>query len=78
MHTAQIILSLHLLVLHGPNGQEIDVNPNEITSLREPRQGSDEHFAKGVRCLVRMTDGNINTVVEECRAIREMIEAKEE
>ena len=62
------------LELHGPNGQVIDVNPNEVSSLRVPQAGSSEHFAKGVQCIIKMTNSNINAVVETCQAVLQMIE----
>jgi hypothetical protein len=61
------------LELHGPNGQIIEVNPNEISSLRTPQAGSSEHFAKGVRCIIKMTNSNINAVVETCETVLFML-----
>ena len=65
---------LFLLQLHGPNGQIIDVNPNEITSLRSPQAGSENHFGKNVHCLIKMTNGAVNAVVEDCEWIRVQLE----
>jgi hypothetical protein len=71
-----ILLVLTLIVLHGADQREIDVNPTEITSLRE---GSDsQHFTKGLRCLVNLSDGKFVAVLESCAAIRMMIAKIEE
>jgi hypothetical protein len=64
-----IFLVVIFLELHGPNGQVVEINPDEISSLRVPQAGSEHHFAKGTHCLVQMTNGNINAVAETCQAI---------
>ena len=69
-----VVVLVVLLRLHGPAGQEIDVNPNEISSLREPQKGTEDHFAKGTRCLVKMTNGNTNGVSEDCPTVRALVE----
>jgi len=68
------VLAFHLILLHGPNGQEIAINPQEITSLREPTEASGDHVAKGVKCLVTMTNGKVNGVVEDCGMVKVMTE----
>lgn len=71
-----MILLILLLELHGPNNQAIEVNPQEIVSLREPRAGED-HLAKGTRCLIYTSDGKFIAVVEDCPEIeRRMKDAK--
>ena len=70
-----VVVLVVLLRLHGPAGQEIDVNPNEISSLREPQKGTEGHyFAHGTHCLVKMTNGNTNIVAEDCATVRTMVE----
>jgi hypothetical protein len=61
------------LQLHGPDGQTIDVNPEQITSLRMPQASAGDHFPKGTKCILKMTNGSINAVVESCEAIRHML-----
>jgi hypothetical protein len=62
------------LELHGPNGQTIDVNPDQITSLRMPQVSAGDHFPKGTHCILKMTNSSINAVVETCQAIRHMLQ----
>ena len=62
------------LELHGPDGQTIDVNPDQITSLRMPQASAGDHFPKGTKCIIKMTNGNINAVVETCQVVLQMIE----
>ena len=67
-----------IIVLHGPDGREIDVNPAEITSLREARADDDDDrsFTKGVRCMINLTDGKFVTVAETCEQTRMTISAE--
>ena len=70
------LLAYVFLSLHGPGGQEIDVNPLEITSVREPQEGSEGHFPKGTRCILKMTNGTSNFVVESCPEVRRLVEER--
>jgi hypothetical protein len=69
-----VVIVFKLIQLHGPDGQEIDVNPHEVASLREPSSISEGHFPKGVRCVVVMTNGRFNLVKEDCSTVRVMVE----
>jgi hypothetical protein len=62
--------------LTGPDGrQHIDVNPAQVTSVRDPRAAG--HFAKGTKCIVFMSNGNFIAVAEDCDAVRQKLgEAK--
>jgi hypothetical protein len=73
---ATIILALKLIILHGPNGQEIDINPHEVSSIRDTTATTEGHFGKGVKCLLFMTNGKVNGVVEHCDDVRTLIEAE--
>jgi len=66
---------IELLVLHNPEGREIDINPAEITSLREtaPDDTPGKDLAPGIRCVVGLTDGKYASVVETCQSIRKSI-----
>jgi len=69
---AAAVAALHLILVHAPDGQMIEVNPHEISSIREPRE-SEGHFQKNVNCVLWMTNGKFIGVVEECDAILDMI-----
>jgi hypothetical protein len=68
------IAAFHLILLHGPGGQEFAINPHEIASLREPSPVSEGHFHKDVRCVVIMTNGRFNLVTENCHTVKAMTE----
>lgn len=62
-----MLLAIALVILTGPGGQNIEINPNSVVSIREPR--SAEHFAPDVKCLIHMVDGKVITVVDTCDSV---------
>lgn len=70
------LLALHLIRLTGPGNQVIELNVENIVSLREPR--SAEHFFSGANCLINTTDGKIVVVQERCDAVTRMIEEQKQ
>jgi hypothetical protein len=67
---------LHLIHVHGPDGeQEIDVNVQEISSIRQPRENTEQHFAKGMNCMIYMTNGKFIPTSETCKEIVKLIAA---
>lgn len=68
-----MILLVALIYLHGPGGQPIFINPDEVVSVRKPRP-DEGHFSKEVHCLVNTADGKFATVVEDCDTVRVMVE----
>ena len=70
----QLFLALNLIVVHGPNNQYLEINIDEISSIRTPRIG-DTHFPKGTHCIITMTNKNFNAVQETCDAVDRLIKA---
>jgi uncharacterized protein YlzI (FlbEa/FlbD family) len=70
-----IMATLYLIRLHSPDGHEIDINPREITVIREREHG--KHFTPGVECAISMSDGKFVAVVETCDEVRAKIETLE-
>jgi len=60
-----------LLVLHSPDGHEIDLNKGEIVSIREP-QGNEGHMSSKVHCVINTVDGKFTPVRETCMEVLEM------
>jgi hypothetical protein len=68
-------LILALLLLHGPTGREIRVNPRSVTSLHSSVPGQpNKTLTDGVKCLVNLADGKFVSVAETCEMVSEMIE----
>ena len=64
-------LALGLVLLHGPSGSEIWVNPKTVTTMHTSRPGeANRHITQGARCLLNTTDGKFISVVETCDEVR--------
>lgn len=65
------LLALVFLELHGPTGQVLELNPAEISSLREPLDLTlgHRHWVKGTNCVVVMTNGGFIGVTEDCSTV---------
>lgn len=73
---AELFTALYLITLHGPTGVEIDVNINEISTIRRPEAFEDkQHLTKGVNCVLVMNNARILSTRETCAEIVEKIAA---
>jgi hypothetical protein len=68
------VLALTLVELHSPLGGHVFVNPAEVVTVREPRAGSEGHFARGTHCLLIMANGNLFGVTERCDEVRQKLQ----
>jgi hypothetical protein len=68
MKLAAALALLYLIFVHGPEGQEVQLNINEISSIRQPRE-AEGHFSADVRCLVFMTNGKFVGTTETCHEV---------
>ena len=74
-----MIVALVLILLHGPDGREITLNPQAITTLQAARDGVVNNvIAPDVKCVVNTTDGKFTSVVESCERVRELIKQGEQ
>jgi uncharacterized protein YlzI (FlbEa/FlbD family) len=64
----RLLLALHLIFVHGVDGQEIEVNVEQISTIREPRD-TEGHFAKEIQCLLFMTSGKFVAITESCQTV---------
>lgn len=67
-----------LIALHSVDGFEILINPQHIVILRptsEAARGTPNQLvAKGVVCVIGLSDGKFVSVIESCAAVRTLIE----
>jgi hypothetical protein len=75
MQLAAAFIAIHLVVFTGPDHQAVEINPQEVASIREPR--GTEHFASGTHCLIFTTDGKFTAVVQTCQQVHERLEQAE-
>jgi len=71
-----LILALVFVELHGPTGQVLEINPAEVSSLREPLDESvgRHHWGRGTHCVVVMANGGFNAVAEDCATVLKKLE----
>jgi hypothetical protein len=71
-----LLVALNLIFVHGPDQQRIEVNTDEISSIREPRE-AEGHFASEIKCLLFMTNGKFIGVTETCDDVLATIKEKQ-
>jgi hypothetical protein len=69
-------LALGLVLLHGPHGHKIYINPESVTTIRASPNEKNEHFTEAVRCLLNTSDGKFISVVETCEEVRELFQQR--
>lgn len=69
-------LALLLVLLHGPDGHKVLINPEEVTSIRSAptHQQSTPLLSEKTDCLVNLADGKFITVVESCEVVEKLLE----
>jgi uncharacterized protein YrrD len=72
-----ILIAFYLVIFHGPDNQLIEVNPDEVVSIREPRD-VEQHFHAKVNCLIFTSDGKFLGVVEDCHTVHSLLSEKHE
>lgn len=70
------ILALNLVVLTGPSGVRIDINPDAITSIRDPRAMPEGHWIKNTHCIILVDGGGTIAVRETCDEVRKELPVK--
>ena len=72
------LIVMRLLTLHAPGGQEINLNPVHINSMRAGEGGDKNVLLTGaVHCVIAMSDGKLVNVTESCVQVRRAIEELE-
>jgi hypothetical protein len=69
-----------LIRLHNPHGATIDINPDQIVSLRSaaPEKHADDRLLhSSIQCMLTLADGKFIGVVEDCEAIKAQIEKQQ-
>jgi hypothetical protein len=69
-----IKLAIILIILHAPGGAAIEVNPDQITSLRNKNEENETYVTRGANCQINLTDGKYALVMETCAEVRKLVE----
>lgn len=67
------ILAIALVQLTGPTGGRIDINPAEVTSLRDPAAMTGGHWSQNVHCIAVMSNGRFIALREGCDEVRQKL-----
>jgi hypothetical protein len=77
-HLIQFVpLAIQLVLVHTPNGDVVEINPDQIVTMRtaaQERKEEERMFHKSVKCLINLADGKFVAVVESCVEIKALIE----
>jgi uncharacterized protein YlzI (FlbEa/FlbD family) len=68
-----IIVTVVLVQLTGPDNQIIWVNPEEIVSIRAPRESQQHHFDNDIKCTLQTVDGKLINVIDSCDEVRNKV-----
>jgi len=71
-HRGGIIIPV-MMILHTGTGIAVEVNTEAVTHLRNP-EPSNPSFAKGLNCMVNLSDGKFVTVIETCQEVRRLMQ----
>jgi hypothetical protein len=66
-----------LVALTGPTGQRIEVNPAEVTSVREVRPDNKSFLAEGVHCVLGIVNGRFIAVHENCDVVSRKLKGEQ-
>jgi hypothetical protein len=69
------LLALHLIRLMGTDGELIEINPEEVVSVRAPGTISG-HLHPHTRCVIYTSDGKFISVKNECDDVQTKLETE--
>jgi hypothetical protein len=72
-------IAVLLIALHGPDGHDISINLDEITSVHCKIPGSKPTgaFAAGANAIINTTDGKFVSISETCEELKTIIQEAE-
>jgi hypothetical protein len=71
-----LVVVLLLVILHGPDGGEISINPMTVTTMRAARTEAAKQTIDGVACIITLTDGKFVSVREDCDTASAILQAR--
>ena len=74
---AAAFLAGSMVLLHRADGGEVAVAPSQVTALhaRAPADRTNRAVTQEARCIVRLADGKLLSVLEPCEEVRRLLEA---
>jgi hypothetical protein len=71
--SAVVTAGVALVELHTPAGTTVDINPAEVSSLRQPLELQSQHWARGTRCVIVMSNSRYIAVTEDCPLVLKLL-----
>jgi hypothetical protein len=69
------LFALHLVRLMGTDGELVEINPEEVVSVREPGMIAG-HLHPFTRCVIYTSDGKFISVKNECSEVQSKLETE--
>lgn len=70
-------VAVTFVILHTLNGDEVAINPEQITSITRPHDGEGQKLLTDrVECAVGLSNGKFVSVLEECSEVLRRITEK--
>jgi hypothetical protein len=64
------VLVSSLVLLHTPPGQEIQINPSTVVTMRAAVPGvENKNLVNHVKCAISTSDGKFLSVIETCEQV---------
>lgn len=68
------LVAAMLLILHSPDGYEVRISPEQITSMHVSREQG--NYPKTSKCLINLADGKHVAVRETCEEVQKALETQ--
>jgi hypothetical protein len=78
-NTAVLEVVAVLVLLHGPDGHGIMINPDNVASMHAAIPGEkNKNISEKVNCFINTADGKFVSVVETCEQVHELFRQSEQ
>lgn len=64
-----ILIAATLFMVYGLDGRMVYINPEQVVSIAPPKE-NDALFARGVRCIISLSDRKFVSTRESCDVLR--------
>ena len=65
----ELFALLSLITVHAGNGDDMQLNTAEISSIRQPRDITEGHWGPNIHCIIVMSNGKFIGTLEDCATI---------
>ena len=62
-------VAVMLVTVHGPGDQKIEINPDQISSMRKALKKNEVYLHGETQCVLTMTNGKLISTTETCEQV---------